>query len=406
MHVLRRLIAIYGLLMLGSATSTLPAMGQAASPAASPHASPAAIVETGGEALGWRVAAERTVTVDGDPAAISPDGQWIAGVGPEREFCVWAAESSESTCDGEGLRIQLATITWAPDSSAVAFSLEAASFFIDSDLYLFDVEEGALTNMTDDGLEELPFSETPSEPVHVDTHPAWSPDGSELIFARTTIPAEEDAAWPTTIMRIEREGGEPEEVYLIRPAEPFIIFSPMYWLPDDTLLFTIGRPDQSDEQNGVWQVGLDGRNSRQVLVGHEESDLPVPWIGDVTPDGDVATVMSIVKALETTGDDESHALVAIPSGEVTPITAEGGVSTGGIAVPIQLSPDGTTGVFVTGFGDLVLVDVATGEQGMVASDVLPFRPTIMTGLQWTETDVIFSVVEEGTAVLLTLEQAG
>ncbi len=87
-----------------------------------------------GGGAGWRAAEEREITVEGQPVLLSPDGGWLAGSGPEDSFCVWEVATLDAACDGEGLAIRPETIAWAPDSSAVAFSLNAVQLLTDSDL--------------------------------------------------------------------------------------------------------------------------------------------------------------------------------------------------------------------------------------------------------------------------------
>jgi len=139
-------------LLLGSG---LPAGAQETSPEASPAASPAASPVGSEGGAGWRVADERRLAIDGEPVTLSPDGRWVAGRGPEQEFCVWEIETLDAVCDGQDLAIRPESIAWAPDSSAVAFALEAAKFLIDSDIYVFEVADRELNNLTDDGIEEV-----------------------------------------------------------------------------------------------------------------------------------------------------------------------------------------------------------------------------------------------------------
>ncbi|MBA2277161.1 MAG: PD40 domain-containing protein [Chloroflexia bacterium] len=295
----------------------------------------------------------------------------------------------------------------------MAFSLDAAWPLVDSHLYLFDVAAGGIVNLTEDGLNEFPVNDTPRKPVHVDTHPAWSPDGSALVFARSTIPAEEDADSTTTIMRIGRAGGEPSEVLRVRPAKSFLISHPMHWLVDDTLLFALG-------EHGIWQVGIAGQNPRLVVTGEVEGELPFPWISDVTPDGQLATVVAGRVEGQYVIPDTVDALLEIDSGEVTPITIEGES-----IHAVSFSPDGATAVIrgsntETDDPSVLLMDVATGTRATLMPRPLPDNPSANRGfewnptgmihltwfstVQWTENDVIFGFTERGAAVLLELER--
>ena len=193
------------------------------------------------------------------------------------------------TCDGERLAIVPHTITWAPDSSAVAFSEDTPRLFVDSDIYVFEVETGELVNLTDDGDAELDIIGGNPQPVDVDLAPAWSPDSQHLVFARTVFGGEiEDPG--TVLMTIPRAGGVPEEILTLAPPYPIEVFTTMAWQDDDTILFSIWKADESDGQNGVWRTSTDG-GIEPVIPGTETDDILFPTIVDTSPDG---TCLSIV----------------------------------------------------------------------------------------------------------------
>ncbi|MGC4190472.1 MAG: hypothetical protein QM589_04460 [Thermomicrobiales bacterium] len=202
----------------------------------------------------------RIVQVDGQPVALSPDGKWLAGPGPEGDVCLWDVETLE-VCRATGAAPQTAqmpTITWAPDSSAVAYTLDVGRLLVDSDIYVMDVD-GTMHDLTDDETEDAIGFDDVESPFPVDMFPAWSPDGTHLVFARTP--------WglnviPTTIVTMSREGGEPIERLTLAPPEPWTIYSPMHWLEDDSVLFSVMHADVGNPQNGVWWLGATGSISR------------------------------------------------------------------------------------------------------------------------------------------------
>jgi len=376
----------------------LPAVAQEASPTASPAASP-----VGDGEGGWRVAGERRLELDGEPVALSPDGRWVAGRGPEQEFCLWEVATLDATCAGQDLAIRPESITWAPDSSAVAFSLEAARFFIDSDIYVFEVDTKELRNLTDDGLERPDLlGDEGDEPFLIDDVPAWSPDSQSLIFARTRWDPEGRRG--TAMVRIERAGGETDTLFSVDVNLPFAVYFPIQWLEGDRLLYTLLLPDNDDERNGLYLSDLDGSDDRLLVPGDSASEVPGPWVTDVAPDGASATLYSYLEFGQFGAEAGVFHLVDIESGEITSIETGEEPETR-IGLPPSLSPDGETLLFtVSTRGERLLAvqDVATGDLAILGDDV-EFTGVGFRGLDWAANDTVLIPFRDAS-MLLTLER--
>lgn len=409
------LVLIVFLAMAAGAAAQSAAPGPRITPEASPPpASPQAAPEQAG---GWTIANRQDVKVDGQPVAISPDAKRIAGIGPDENFCVWAVDTLEATCDGSELAIQPETIVWAPDSSAVAFSLQAATYFIDSDIYVFDVEKGELDDLTDDGENgPIGFDMDPAAgPVSLDIYPAWSPDSSQLLFSRTNWNAEDRA---TTLMTIGRDGGEPELLFTLAPPEPLIIYSPMYWLADDSILFSVWHADPDNGQNGIWMRSPSGTLTK-VPAGDSTAKVPMPRVTSVTADGTIATVFSAILQAQSGAEPATgtYFVLAVPTGEVIdafPTDAQNVTDTltvdaQVVSLPARLSADDKQVVYAVRQGSgqqLVIADTSTGD-----ATFLPFEETFAPvaysqGLELVAGDTLFIPTNgsgAGTAVILTLE---
>jgi len=377
----------------------LPVAAQDASPAASPAASP-----VGDGEAGWRVADERRLELDGEPVALSPDGQWVAGRGPEREFCLWEVATLDATCEGQDLAIRPESIAWAPDSSAVAFSLEAAKFLIDSDIYLFEVDAGELRNLTDDGVDEVDlFGDELEEPLLIDDVPAWSPDSQSLVFARSRWVT--DGLRGTTVVRIDRDGGETDTLFSVDLNLPFAVYFPMQWLEGDRLLYTVLLPDNDDERNGLYISDLDGSDDRLLVPGDSASEVPGPWVTDVAPDGASATLYSALKFGQFGGEAGVFHLVDLERGALTPIET-GEEPEARIGLPPTLSPDGQTLLFTVSTGGerlLAVQDIATGDLAILSDDVEFTGVVGFRGLDWAANDTVFIPFGDAS-LLLTLER--
>ncbi len=58
----------------------------------------------------WSITGTRDIQVEGRPLVLSPDGEWIAGLGRDEDFCVWKVATFAPACGGDHLRIQIETI--------------------------------------------------------------------------------------------------------------------------------------------------------------------------------------------------------------------------------------------------------------------------------------------------------
>ncbi|HYH11838.1 MAG TPA: DPP IV N-terminal domain-containing protein, partial [Thermomicrobiales bacterium] len=170
-----------------------------ASSAQGPEATPGASTESIGGA--WQVTETRELNTETRYAALSPDGQQMAGVGPDGTICVWEVETLESECAGERMPIRAETIVWAPDGTAVAFALDTIRLLYESDIYVYELTTGDLVNLTDDGLEGDLLENMDQDPP-ADDVPVWSPDSRQLAFARSFMG--DDGPGSTSIMRIDR----------------------------------------------------------------------------------------------------------------------------------------------------------------------------------------------------------
>lgn len=378
----------------------------AATPApATPVASPAAANPVP-SSTGWRIADERQLDLGSDPGyvAMTPDGQWLAGLGPQGTVCIWDVATLAPACVEEVLPVREETLTWAPDGSAVAFALNLRGLQ-ESDIYVLERESGTLTNLTDDGVAgDLLSEELADENPPLDDVPVWSPDSQRIAFVRSFAGAEGSS---TSIMWIDRAGGEPVEVLPLDVDEAQAIFMPMHWLADGTLLYSQMVLDLADPHNGVWTVGVDdGASPLQLVPGSEETDVPGPWVSD-TADGRAITYSYWLMSQSAFGEEPLFWVVDIATGEQTPLQVPPGIAPGPVRiVDATFAPDGATAMLSTmspGGARLMVLDVATGE--VSALDTEPRDRLFSAGTpQWSTNDTVLLQTADGP-LLLTLEPA-
>jgi hypothetical protein len=363
------------------------------------------------------------VEISGFPLSLSPDGAWIAGLDPEgRAFCVWNVDSMEPVCDGElPDLVEVTSLTWSPDSTAVTFSLGSVNRLMDSDIYVFETGSGALHNLTDDdvddtGADKVTLITPQANPVAIDRFPAWSPDGQSLLFART-LWGDPDTPG-VTLMTIARSGGDPEELFPIEDAAPLSIVGPMTWRHDGSFLFSTRHPDPRHEMNAVWTIGSDGTRTR-LLDGTAGSGITEPVIADITSDGTTASVYSRLNLLESLGRPESEIFfhVDLKTGTITPWEQFPGVdldADAAILAPPVFGPDNAVAFLSrTPDGDMTLstldasgtfIDVATVEyelSRMRALGTSGIQPTVM----WSQDGTLLVILVTGGTLLFPVHDS-
>src|SRR5690606_1072649 len=142
-----------------------------------------------------------------------PDGEHILNIARDA-LCLYAFDGTLVRCTnmddavGQRLDIDMETPVWSPDGKYVAFALNALILYVDSDIWVFEVETGALNNLTDDNFDGgLPLNQKDDvDGVFVDLSPAWLPDG-RLSFIRHDLDFKLPELWVLDINK-----GTPEKL--------------------------------------------------------------------------------------------------------------------------------------------------------------------------------------------------
>lgn len=345
----RLITALMGCLALISVSLT-PVLAQQAHnpPGDNPEspATPGAAVATSG----WQVANVTPLAIDGSAVALSPDGAWLAGVAGPKVLCVWRVDSLERTCVDTEESIEINSLAWAPDSSAVAFSFDAFRLFVDSDLMVYDVADGTLSNVTDDGHDgNMGFGDDTTEAFPVDVMPAWTADSQTLIFSRGIWPIPDTAE--STVASVARTGGDVTTLATHRGV-PFAIFTPLKVLASGTVMYTIAASDLDEPANGIWQFDPDGTKT-QLISGTRDDDFPSPVVTDAWEgDGElrIAALSPILAGQFSTTQPWAFTWSSVTD-TIEPLTTPAD-DPGRHAFAGTLSPDGGT-----------LLTLLTGAQG-------------------------------------------
>ena len=218
-------------------------------------------------------------------AAYSPDAQQIAAVGWLRqeaadgnpENAVDYRELFTGPAAGGTLRQitsmrtgELGDLAWSPDGSQILFAANAEG---DSDIYAVASGRSEPRRLTDNSSE--------------DRYPAWSPDGQYVAFAS-------DLAGPGAfeIWRMPVGGGEPEQLTEAENSS----FSPTYSPDGNWIVFISDRGGDSD----LYRMNADGTGERILTTNDDADALDPAW----SPDGEWIIYSSNL-------DSEFYQLVAI-----------------------------------------------------------------------------------------------
>ena len=234
-------------------------------------------------------------------ATVSPDGQYIAygkqsGKRRDRvlQLCVYEYEKATKQCydlspdDFNGYPYQF---QWSPDSRYIAFSENPVQLGSESDIWLFDRESGAFSNLTDDGLVGA-WSQFvgDSQPPMLDYLPMWHPSDGQIYFWR--IAPLGNMRFTIGLYRIAPAGGDPEQVRDLTAS--FAAQAPLF---DYEALFLDGVSaiapagdtvaalmssvnDMGSYQQSLWLIDISGDDAApQQLAGPDQFATAVPeWV--------------------------------------------------------------------------------------------------------------------------------
>jgi TolB protein len=118
---------------------------------------------------------------------------------------------------------------WSPDGTRIAYVVPVEGAPVaQSDIYVVNADGSGRTNLT-------------QNPEFLDREPAWSPDGSRIVFRR--LNRSEASGYDLWVM--DADGSNQERVLLMPGPQ-----TAPSWLPDDRILFQASVPSVLDLANG------------------------------------------------------------------------------------------------------------------------------------------------------------
>jgi Tol biopolymer transport system component len=362
----------------------------------------------------WRVADSVTIEADGYAPALSPDGRWVAGLKDldTRQLCVWKVDTGDERCSEESARVADASIAWSPDSRQVAYSQNGHE--LDSDVFILDVENMALTNLTEDDVDDLKAAATASQFVIYDRFPVWSADGEEILFLRILNPRDDNGQRTIAVGRVVVDTGQvlrgPELVTdepLEFVAEALGIVTPPLWLPDGTAVFAI-RGGQ--DITGVYAGDPAGTRLERIASEPEMPAAKTPLLTGTTADGDRLTFYWLWEDIAIGDEFHTYGWIDRESGELTPFAIDppaGAI----VAAPPRFSPDGSAIVYGVTEDEqthqdstIIVQDLESGETVEIADGVSLQFWEGLTGIDWTEENQLVVPLDNGDFEVITLER--
>ncbi len=256
------------------------------------------------------------------PLLLSPDGESLLVDAGGEAFCFLATSTMtiESCVPWQDrLRsVDFQRLAWSPDSRYVAVTENVLVLFHESDIWLLDVEQRSLQNLTDDGLDRDFLRSQDSSTVPVDLLPVWSPDGSRILFVRSDFGAEDIRVTDLNVLDLDDRSvtglGTVDRNY------PMAVYMGLHWMADDTIFYSTETPDRDKATNGIWRLAPESDTPEQILAENPAERNP-PILVDVTPDGATGLIWYPYLAGQFSTEPEValYALLDMETGVVEPL---------------------------------------------------------------------------------------
>ncbi|OLF16729.1 PD40 domain-containing protein [Actinophytocola xanthii] len=354
-------LVLAGLVSTGCSSSTAwPDLGRLAGPDV------AALRVTGTEATG----------VEG-PVRVSRDGDRLLRL--VGDPCVTSLEGAGEQCIGNEVIADLAHAEWSPDGTRLVFTGDFWRRLRDPDVWVLDLADGRLENLTDDGVDQFDLS-APDPDAHIDLLPSWSPDGRSIRFAR--------GHWDSgssELMTVAVDGeGEPRSHGTIGCGRAE--FVALAWSAD-RVAWTCGAHEPS-----VWTADHSGQNAVEVMRSKKGEDR---MLLSFSPNGKWLLVDSGTQYVTSSPRPGGFARV-VPATGGDPVP----VADGDVAFPTW-APGGQAIAYVEPPGSVKVVAEPGGEPRELHSAE---RLAGVDGMRLAWAPKAILALLEGEPVRLTLEE--
>ena len=211
---------------------------------------------------------------------LSPDGSQVAYHG-DGAICIYEISEEVEDCTPlpENFRGRAPLLQWSPDGRFVAFQEDALRMFIDADLWIFQVEDRMIINLTDDGDAEFGLGGFEQE-IWLDTTMTWGPD-NQIYLLRTSFQADDTIDdGVLELLSVDPETGSTTQVQdLTGQFELFSVFyqqgysldGVMSVSPDASqLAMSVIEREQDSPASGIWLIDLQGNGAPRQIASSSQ----------------------------------------------------------------------------------------------------------------------------------------
>jgi hypothetical protein len=272
------------------------------------------------------------------PIAVSPSGKRLV-FNVDEEICVAEVGGDERRCVDFSAPIDDLSLRWSNDESRVLFTESWRLDALEPDVWALEADAMELTNLTDDGVQQLPFDG--AENAWFDTAASWFGDDGSVLFLRVEIAAADSSSGDLGARQLLKRSPDGELTRIATLPQDGSAFAWSLVVEPDakSVLVTVADPDTGGQ---LQRIDL-GSGRVEPLTDFDERNVLVL---DVASDGRYALVSLIDQVASrglTPGLDYIQ-LVDLDSGTATRLVD---TEFGGKAQPVTprsavFSPDGAT----------------------------------------------------------------
>lgn len=176
-------------------------------------------------------------------------------------FCLYTLEGEQQYCSEAFRGVDSESVRWSPDGRYLVMTENFFVFFRDPDLWLLDTTSGELTNITDDGLDDVSlFGAANEQSGIIDLLPRWL-DAETVAFLRYERWAPETTS--PQLMSLSVDTGSLETIAELNAMRTRLI-NAFDIFPDERIAIHNGQ-SAGQRTNLIWLTQFEDGSSSQIV---------------------------------------------------------------------------------------------------------------------------------------------